>query len=214
VRALQLTTVLDPKTDLLQDSDLHQLGAIRHGTGDPAGLAVVADRNVIVALAGVGEVAIGAERNLEWKNLRVAQRPTAIVPSPDGKQPYVANTFADSVSVVDLKADKVVATITLGSRPELKSSDRGELLFHDARLSHDGWMSCQSCHTDGHSNGQLGDTLGDGSYGAPKRVPSLLGTGTTGPWAWNGAVQRREDQARKSLETTTRAPDPPAPPVP
>jgi cytochrome c peroxidase len=81
-------------------------------------------------------------------------------------------------------------------------------LFHDARLSLDGWMSCHSCHTDGHSNGQLGDTLGDGSYGAPKRVPSLRGVHATGPWSWTGEIGRLEDQVRKSVERTMRGPKP------
>src|SRR5262249_5606729 len=59
-----------------------------------------------------------------------------------------------------------------------------------------------SCHTDGHTNGLLADTLGDGSYGAPKRVPSLLGTGATGPWGWTGPFERLGDQVRSSIETT------------
>ena len=63
-------------------------------------------------------------------------------------------------------------------------------------------MSCQSCHTDGHTNGLLSDTLGDGSYGAPKRVPSLLGVAATGPWTWTGSMDRLEDQVRKSIATT------------
>ena len=63
-------------------------------------------------------------------------------------------------------------------------------------------MSCQSCHTDGHTNNLLSDTLGDGSYGAPKRVPSLLGVAATGPWTWTGSIARLEDQVRKSIATT------------
>ena len=63
-------------------------------------------------------------------------------------------------------------------------------------------MSCQSCHTDGHTNSLLSDTLGDGSYGAPKRVPSLLGVAATGPWTWTGSIPRLEDQIRKSIVTT------------
>ena len=63
-------------------------------------------------------------------------------------------------------------------------------------------MSCHSCHTDGHTNSLLSDTLGDGSYGAPKRVPSLLGVAATGPWTWTGSIPRLEDQVRKSIVTT------------
>jgi len=70
------------------------------------------------------------------------------------------------------------------------------------RLSHDGWMSCHSCHTDGHTNGQLNDNLSDGSFGAPKRVLSLLGVAETGPWAWNGQSKSLEEQVKGSINKT------------
>jgi len=54
----------------------------------------------------------------------------------------------------------------------------------------------------------LSDTLGDGSYGAPKRVPSLLGVSVTGPWTWTGSIARLEDQVRKSIATTMHGPKP------
>ena len=63
-------------------------------------------------------------------------------------------------------------------------------------------MSCQSCHTDGHSNGLNVDTIGDGGYGAPKRVPSLLGTGETGPWGWNGRIAHLDEQVHQSAVST------------
>ena len=81
-------------------------------------------------------------------------------------------------------------------------------MFYNAKLSHDGWMSCHSCHTDGHTNNLLSDTLGDGSYGAAKRVPSLLGVAATGPWTWTGSMARLEDQVRKSIATTMHGPKP------
>ena len=77
-----------------------------------------------------------------------------------------------------------------------------------AKLSHDGWMSCHSCHTEGHTNNLASDTLGDGSYGAPKRVPSLLGVGRTGPWTWLGSIDRLDDQVKKSIVTTMQGPKP------
>ena len=40
-------------------------------------------------------------------------------------------------------------------------------------------MSCHSCHTDGHTSGRLADTLGDDTFGTPKRVLSLLGLGAS-----------------------------------
>ena len=63
-------------------------------------------------------------------------------------------------------------------------------------------MSCHSCHTDGHTSNRLADTLGDGVYGNAKRVPSLLGTATSGPWAWTGTQESLPGQIRKSLTST------------
>jgi YVTN family beta-propeller protein len=204
VLALSLPQVVNPKADLLRDSEQYHLGEVGHGTGDPDGIAVCADARLAVALAGVNEVAIGEKQGGGWKNVSVGARPTAVVANPDGQRVYVANTFGDSVSVVEVKSGQVQATIGLGPQPELKPSDRGEMLFHDARLSNEGWLSCQSCHTDGHTSGRLADTLGDGTYGTPKRIPSLLGVKDTAPLAWNGSVPDLPSQIRKSVETTMR----------
>jgi YVTN family beta-propeller protein len=207
VQSLRLTAVLDPKADLLQGSSLAPLGDAGHGTGDPAGLATC-DGRMAIALAGVNEVAVGRAQGDDWQYIAVGRRPTALTPSQDGRRLYVANTFSDSISVLDLSANKSIAEITLGDRPELKPSDRGEMLFYDARLSHDGWLSCHSCHSDGHSSGRLADTLGDGTYGTPKRILSLRGVGETAPWAWNGSIMQLETQVQKSIETTMHGPKP------
>jgi cytochrome c peroxidase len=126
---------------------------------------------------------------------------------------YVADSLDDTISVIEVESGRLLRTIALGPRPELTPPDRGERFFSDATLSHHGWMSCQSCHTDGHTDGQLADTLGDGSYGAPKLVPTLLGVGDTGPWAWNGSFDRLEEQVRQSIETTMRGASSPGGPV-
>lgn len=205
VRSLAVEDVLNPKADLLRHSRLHALGAFRRGAADPAGLAVVGGKT-IVALAGTGEIAIGSEGLGDWPRLRVGHRPTAIASA--GRHVFVADTFGDAVTVIDSDKGEKVAAISLGPAPAPGPAERGESLFFDARLSMEGWMSCHSCHSDGHTNGLRSDTLGDGSYGAPKRVPTLLGVADTAPWAWNGGIDRLEEQVRQSVRTTMHGPQP------
>jgi YVTN family beta-propeller protein len=199
VRALALEDVVKVDADLLRHSRLYPLGEFRRGAADPAGLAVEGGR-VIVTLAGTGEVAFGLELHGDWPRLAAGRRPTAIA-AADGRA-FVADTFGDAVHVFDIEKREKVTAISLGAMPPLRAVERGELLFFDGRLSVEGWMSCHSCHSDGHTNGLRSDTLGDGSYGAPKRVPTLRGVGDTGPWTWNGSRTRLEEQVRQSIRTT------------
>lgn len=201
LRALSVGKLLAPQAPLLTDSRLYQLGEAGQGNGDPSGVAVI-DGGYAVALSGVGEVALGPDRQGIWRRVPVGRRPTALAVTPDGRRVIVANTFSDSVSVLDLAQRSLAATISLGEQPPLDARDRGEHLLYNARLAHDGWLSCHSCHTDGHTNGQRSDTLGDGTYGAPKRVLSLLGIRDTAPYAWNGSLPTLEAQVHKSIATT------------
>jgi DNA-binding beta-propeller fold protein YncE len=205
IRTLPLTGLLTPGADVLRGAEMRPLGEPGRGAGDPAGLAVAADGRIVVTLAGVGEITFGRERDLNWQRLEVGRRPTAVVLSADGQHAYVADTSDDAVSFVDLQAGTVEGKVPLGRQPALTARERGERLFYDARLSREGWMSCHSCHTDGHSNGALSDTLSDGGFGAPKRVLSLLGVKDTGPWTWIGASPDLDGQVRKSIATTMRS---------
>jgi cytochrome c peroxidase len=207
VRALSRDQLLNPDADLLKGSRTFPLGDVGHGTGDPAAIAVGPDGTRVVALAGVGEVALGSEKE-DWTYLSAGRRPTAVALDTPRHRAMITNTFSDSVTVVDVARKQKQTEIALGTQPELKPSERGEVLFFDAKLSHEGWLSCNSCHTDGHTNGLLNDNLSDGSFGTPKRVLSLLGVRDTPPWAWNGGVTELKDQIRKSLEVTMRGDKP------
>jgi cytochrome c peroxidase len=208
LRVLPLAHVLAPSADLVRGSRLLPLGEVGRGAGDPAGIAIDSEGKIVIALAGVNEIALGSELPGSWHRLAVGHRPTAVVVSPDQHRAYVANTLGDSIGVVNLRQRQIEAEIILGPRPTLDLSDEGEALFYDARLSLEGWLSCHSCHTDGHSNGLLADTLGDGSFGTPKRVLSLRGVKDTGPWAWNGSMPDLESQIRQSMTSTMHGPKP------
>ncbi len=206
VRSVSRTSLLTPDADLLEAGRQLPLGDVGHGTGDPAGMVVAPDGTPVVALAGVGEVAIRTANKGDWASVAVGQRPTAVALDAAGRRAFVADTFGDQVAVVDVRGKKKEKAILLGAQPKLSDVERGELLFYDARLSHENWLSCNSCHVDGHTNGQLNDNLSDGSFGTPKRVLSLLGVKDTAPWAWNGGIVDLKDQVRKSLEITMRGP--------
>ena len=210
LRVLRVDALTKPGSDaaLLEGSRLFDLGDVGYAAGDPGPVVFDARGDLIVALAGVNEIAITASPDQGPRRVVVGRRPTALAPSPDGSVVYVANALDDTVSVVEIGTGQHRATITLGPEREPTAAERGESLFYNAKLAHDGWMSCHSCHTDGHTNNLSSDTLGDGSYGAPKRVPSLFGVGTTGPWTWTGSMARLEDQVKKSIMTTMQGPKP------
>jgi len=123
--------------------------------------------------------------------------------SPAAGQPHVVvRRFYDELVVVtDPDNPAKQRRIKLGPVGTLTAADRGETLFYDTNLSATGWMSCHTCHPGGHTTGQLVDTLGDGSKGTHKRVLTLLGSGTTGKWAWSGDVMLHT-QVHNSLQTT------------
>jgi YVTN family beta-propeller protein len=206
LRVLSVEVVLRPGTDreLLDESRESDLDGFGNGAGDPGGLVYDKNGGVALALAGVGEIMRSESPLSPHRRTRAGIRPTAVTLSPDGHSVYAVDTGGDAVVVVG--ASQV--TIALGPRPEPDAIERGERLFHDARLSHDHWLSCQSCHTDNGTNGLLADTMGDGTFGTPKLVPPLLGVADTAPWAWNGAAKRLEDQVRKSIESTMQGEPP------
>src|SRR5262249_46764406 len=114
VRKLSLAKLLDPAADVLADDRLYQLGGVERGAGDPADVAEGREGQTLAAIAGVDELAIGRPEQATWTHLPVGRRPTAVVVDAAKRHAYVANTFADSISVVDLQAPRVIAEIPLG----------------------------------------------------------------------------------------------------
>jgi YVTN family beta-propeller protein len=182
---------------------VHSLGDETGPGGDPGPVLSTQSGAIIVALSGVDRVAINRDPSRPYVyRTSVGGNPSAMILSPDETRLYVANRFSDSISVLDVESMQALEEISLGAQPVLEATDRGERLFHDATLSRRGWFSCHSCHTGGHTNGQLNDNLGDDNFGAPKKILSLLGAGDTAPYSWKGSVERLEDQILKSLSKT------------
>lgn len=202
LRWIRADRLLGDGSDLFAGAHLHSLGQPGNAAADPGSLAVRGDGLVAVALAGVDEVALGYEHDPRMYRIPVGDRPIHVALSADGGTAYVVNHLDDTVSVVSLDRRSKEADWTLGPRGDDSAADRGERLFYDARLSMDGWMSCHSCHTDGHTAGLMNDNLSDGTFGAPKRILSLLGVADTAPYAWNGQMESLEKQIAKSVRQT------------
>ncbi|MCA9114481.1 MAG: hypothetical protein KDA79_05305, partial [Planctomycetaceae bacterium] len=98
----------------------------------------------------------------------------------------VANSFANSLQLVNVAEAKLLQTIDLGGPSALSAVRRGEIIFHDADRSFDSWFSCSTCHPGGHTAGQSFDTLNDGTYDTHKLTPTLHGVVHTSPWTWHG----------------------------
>ena len=182
---------------------IYPLGQEKNGAGDPARVLATKSGHVVSLLSGVGQIGVRAPNSRDFQRVDVGKTPVAICEIHSTPHLVaIANKFGDSVSIVDLQQTKLLRTIPLNGNVETSVVDQGEELFYDASISLDGWFSCHSCHTDGHSCDLLNDNLGDDSFGSPKRILSLLGAEHTSPWAWNGSQHRLADQVRKSMKLT------------
>lgn len=203
VQTIPLSTLdADPTETEYLTGDIDRLGEVGRGAGDPAGIDLYVlppdcRETRIVALSGVDEVI--AQTTGNDVRIPVGDCPTQVLRGGFESDVYVINMLDDSISVIDMETLEVKTTISLGPRPPRTPAERGESLFRDAKLSLDGWLSCHSCHTDGHTNGLVADTTSDGSYQTPKAIPSLLGTRDANPWAWNGSFRELHQQVRQSV---------------
>jgi cytochrome c peroxidase len=176
-----------------------------NAAGDPAAVLWTDQGEMVVALAGVGEVAVLRNDSSQVDRLGVGRRPTALAYDSKHRRVFIANTLSDSFSVLQLApSPRISGTIRLGPHRKRSLLAEGERLFFDAHQSFHGWFSCHSCHTDGHANGRLNDNEADGSFGAPKNIPTLLGVANTAPWSWLGKRDDLTEQVHRSIETTMR----------
>jgi len=205
ILAIGIDSLLDAEGQALSLERI-SLGGPSEGAGDPAAVFVT-PKKFVVTLAGTDELAIVDRVGVRESRVPTGGRPIDILHDEATDRAFVVNSLTDSVSVVDLFGNQPVDTISLGPSPMLGPVERGEVSFFSAKLSHESWMSCHSCHTDGHTNNGLADTLGDGDFGDAKRVPTLRGTWSTGPWAWNGSQNLLHGQIRASLSSTMRSPE-------
>lgn len=228
------------RIDLAGSSDYESLALDPRGkaSSDVHGVALNGDgSSLAVSCGGTHEVLLFrmAERDLPWRlngsrdlipaellredgryrRVAVGGRPTELAFAPDGKTLFVANYLGDSVQVVDAERGELVRTIPLGAPSELSLARRGEILFHEAERSFNQWYSCNTCHSDGHTNGLDFDTMNDGWHDlstahlqSRKKVPSMRRVTKTGPWTWHGWQTSLDDAMVESFTKSMQGPQP------
>jgi YVTN family beta-propeller protein len=155
-------------------------------------------------------------RNKErFRRVTLGGRPTELAFAPEGSTLYVANYLADVIQVIDAESGTCTQTIALGGPKEPSLVRRGEILFHAAERSFNQWYSCNTCHSDGHTNGLDFDTLNDGRQDlsqthlrSRKKVPTLRGVVRTGPWTWHGWQRNLDDAMVESFTKSMQGPKP------
>lgn len=180
-----------------------RLGKIRDPGTDPAGLVDLGDGRLAIAFGGTDQVGLlGADGTLLRFDTKA--RPQALLHDPVGQRLFVFNERVRSITLIQLSTGKI-REIDLGAiEVQEPAVARGRGLFFNASLSHDRWLTCHTCHRNTGGLDQLVDTLGDGHFGSPKRIPDLRGLADTAPFGWTGAKADLETQLRDTLTSTMR----------
>lgn len=192
--------------DIYRGGRIDPVGVVGNGGADPNDLVITSDGTVAVPLGGTNEVAVGLEEEFEFERVRIGINPVAAALARDQKSVWVACRLDDTLWQIDLEDRKVERRIALSDPLAVTPEMEGERLFHSASLSHDQWMTCASCHPAGHAINERADNLGDGDFGAPKRILSLLGRSDTAPFGWTGRDATLEAQIRRSIKSTMNGP--------
>jgi YVTN family beta-propeller protein len=120
----------------------------------------------------------------------LGKNPRAIRVSPDGKEVYVSNALDFTVTVHEADSMRLLGTIKVCDPPKSPEWVRGKVLFNTAKypLSSRRWVSCSSCHPDGHSDGRV--------WRNPeglRKTPAMMGLAHTHPLHWSGDRDEVQD---------------------
>jgi len=93
----------------------------------------------------------------------------------DGTSFITANYYYGTVQYIDAETLKVTAAAGFETAVPPTEERLGEILWNDASICYQQWMTCASCHPDARTDALNWDNLNDG-MGTPKQARTLLHT--------------------------------------
>jgi len=129
---------------------------------------------------------LSASANYVVTRIPVGMNPRGLMLTSDGRRLFVANRLDDTISVIDTRSNKVVATIKLDGPGKVSALRRGEQTFYTARYSFQGQIGCANCHIDSTFDALTWNLEPDG-FGRNIVDNKLLeGIKDTQPYKWTG----------------------------
>jgi YVTN family beta-propeller protein len=129
---------------------------------------------------------LSASSNYVVTRIAVGLDPRGVAMTRDGRSLLVANRLDDTLSVIDVRTNRVVSTILLEGPKKLSVLRHGEQTFYTARYSFQGQIGCANCHIDSTFDGLTWDLEPDG-FGRDivdnRLLEDIRGTE---PYKWNG----------------------------
>ena len=104
--------------------------------------------------------------------------------------------YETAVPLKGIEIDR--SLIRLGPKPEWSEARRGEVLFHDATICMENWLSCVTCHPDARVDSLNWDLINDG-LGNPKNTKSMLLSHETPPSMISGVRKTAEEAVRAGV---------------
>jgi YVTN family beta-propeller protein len=201
-RALSFDTTVFPIISAIRLSDnTHLVGQhIALETVDPPGVGLPFDAAVSpdggllwsVNAASNDLTVVDLATRQKVAHIEVQDNPRGIVISADGKQAFVNNTLAGTVSVIDTASFQVTQNMEVTRLPLPPILLNGKRLFfssNDPRMSRAQWIACNTCHYEGEHDGRTWFF----GFAGPRNTTSLLGMVQTYPLRWSGEWNESAD---------------------
>jgi YVTN family beta-propeller protein len=129
---------------------------------------------------------LSASANYVLAHIEVGHDPRGMALTPDGRKLLVANRLEDTISVIDIRTNRLTTTVPLAGPKQISVVRHGEQTFYTSRYSFQRQIGCANCHIDSTFDGLTWDLEPDG-FGRDIVDNRLLeDIKDTEPYKWNG----------------------------